>query len=371
MNKKSFTDSLSDEVLATIIDDTLNFKKTVKTRNISATLLKIVPAAAMIALVIGLVNILPVLLNFNADKIDPNSEITSGEKVITLPADQIELFLPLTIEKTFFEEKILDAITDARDFDTMIIYYVLNDDRFYTLDPGISGREINKLLECIRKYTDLTGDDMVHMCRNNGIPVPKNVDPAYAHVRFGATENILLLDVEWHTYDTYLEIIEEFKAVVESEEYKTWDWYINSSDAKKEWTDNRYNEYMKSSEEVLNLIKDGKFYYSKLINGKDFPGEITIEDTTPIDISGYNDENGYYIFKVYPYYPSIHYIDEYFEYQHKTFDWTYSKSDYERLCEEEIKPYLDELMEKSLITQENYDYYMKDPLQRCIDLYFN
>ena len=57
MNKKSFTDSLSGEVLAQIIDDTLNFKKTAKERNISMHLLKIIPAVAAIVLVVGLANI--------------------------------------------------------------------------------------------------------------------------------------------------------------------------------------------------------------------------------------------------------------------------------------------------------------------------
>ena len=61
MNKKYFTDSLSDEVLAKIIDDTLNFKKSTKNRSIKIHLLKIIPAVAAVVLMIGLINILPVI----------------------------------------------------------------------------------------------------------------------------------------------------------------------------------------------------------------------------------------------------------------------------------------------------------------------
>ena len=67
MNKKSFNDSISDEVLAKLIDDTLNFKKTTKNKNIKTHLLRIIPAAAAIILVLGLINLLPLLTNVNVD----------------------------------------------------------------------------------------------------------------------------------------------------------------------------------------------------------------------------------------------------------------------------------------------------------------
>ena len=42
------------------------------------------------------------------------------------------------------------------------------------------------------------------------MPINNFVDP-YAHVRFGETRDILLLDIEWHTYESYLELVEDSK----------------------------------------------------------------------------------------------------------------------------------------------------------------
>ena len=61
MSKEYFTDNISDETLAKLIDETLSLEKTQKDRSIKRSLLKIVPAVAVIAFVIGLVNILPML----------------------------------------------------------------------------------------------------------------------------------------------------------------------------------------------------------------------------------------------------------------------------------------------------------------------
>jgi hypothetical protein len=57
MNEKSFIDNIDDETLAKMIDKTLNFKKTAKTGSVKTQLLKIIPAAAAIAFVIGFINI--------------------------------------------------------------------------------------------------------------------------------------------------------------------------------------------------------------------------------------------------------------------------------------------------------------------------
>ena len=57
MSEKSFIDNIDDETLAKMIDKTLNFKKTAKTGSVKTRLLKIIPAVAAIALVIGFINI--------------------------------------------------------------------------------------------------------------------------------------------------------------------------------------------------------------------------------------------------------------------------------------------------------------------------
>jgi len=63
MNEKSFLNNIDDETLAEMIDKTLNYKKAAKNRNIKATLFKIIPAVAAVVLMIGLINILPAMLN--------------------------------------------------------------------------------------------------------------------------------------------------------------------------------------------------------------------------------------------------------------------------------------------------------------------
>ena len=393
MNEKSFVDNIDNETLAEMIDKTLNFKKTAKNRNIRTTLLKIVPAVAAIALVIGLVNILPALLNFNADKIDPNSEITSGEDIYTPEIDQSDLFLPSEIEKNFFEEKILDAITDARDFDTMTTYYVRNNDRFYVLDPSISKREKDQLLDYLREYTDLTYTDIVQMCRINDIPMPKDTDPAYAHVRFGDTENTLLLDVEWYTYDTYMEEKVEaqkkwYDEFIESEIYKEGD------DEYKERFENSRIEVIESMQKTANEIEKQEVYIPRLINGKITRYEFYVYNgyydsncnyiQGVVDISDYLDKDGYYIFDIYPYYILIDYFDEendeYRFYGKRNDDGSVSASsvnstrEYDNLMKNEIKPIFDDQLARGVITQEFYDNFFiesKNPADYYIDMWFN
>ena len=67
MNKKYINESLSDETLAKLIDDTLNFKKEKKHSGIKTNLLRIIPAVAAIVLIIGFINILPLLMKINID----------------------------------------------------------------------------------------------------------------------------------------------------------------------------------------------------------------------------------------------------------------------------------------------------------------
>jgi len=57
--REYFTDNISDETLAKLIDKTLKFEKNRKNRDIRVHLLKIIPAVAAFALIIGAVNILP------------------------------------------------------------------------------------------------------------------------------------------------------------------------------------------------------------------------------------------------------------------------------------------------------------------------
>jgi len=355
MNQKNFTNAVSDEVLVKIIDDTLTFKKNVKNRSIKKNLLKLIPAVAVVALVVGLVNFLPLLSGIiwdtpPADAVTPTDEI--AEKT-----SSVDLFLPAKIEKTFFEEKILAYITDERSADVLTAYYNLKDN-FYVLDVDMSTeRESNKLLDIISEYTDVTGDELVQMCIENDIPY---IDP-YAHVRFGETRNILLLDIEWHTYDTYLEeVVKPYRALPEEK---------------------RELEYLQTIEKFLDDINEKKFHMSRFINGKsDYEYEhagIGFVTGGPLDISEYCDEDGYYIFYVYPRaLEPVTYYDENGIFQVEYFTGPkqspiQSKSEYDRILKDEIIPFCDDLVERGLLTQEGYDFYTKkDLLEYYANLYF-
>jgi hypothetical protein len=304
MSREYFTENLSDETIADMIDKALRFEKTVKTKNIKSNLLKMIPAAAAIALVIGLINLLPALLS-NNDIGLPNGDVNYPGVYTGAahnPGEEIELFVPWFMEKTFFEERVSDVMPEGRDKTKVLAYYTLKDpsaaeltDRareemleaypftqaapMYVLDPNIGAREKEQLLELFTEYTNLTGIDIIKMYRKHGIETTENrhtFDDPYPHVRFGATRDILLLDIEWHTYETWLEEIEAYR----------------------NWADEN-NTVM--AEKMGENIRDKKLYKAKLINGKKAVGFVfrQLEDmynsiqvgngTYDVDISQYLD----------------------------------------------------------------------------------
>ncbi|MCL2773958.1 MAG: hypothetical protein FWD71_11475 [Oscillospiraceae bacterium] len=100
MNKKSFTESISDEVMAKIIDDTLNFKKTAKNRNIKTNLLKIIPAVAAIVLVIGGLNLLPAFLKNTGGPADNGTGNDANFVAVNATSDTSDTTNNLNISNT-------------------------------------------------------------------------------------------------------------------------------------------------------------------------------------------------------------------------------------------------------------------------------
>ena len=386
MNKDYIIDNISDETLAKITDKMLNFEKNQRARNVKANLLKIIPAVAAILLIIGFINIALPLLNTVAGNItsesDNNTTTSVGDSYTAL-ADRGELFIPEVVEKSFFEDKILAKITDERSKDKFLAYYALRDINadgiterqrkemlvmyplcefyvIYALDPNITNREKEQILDYIYDYTDITLNDLIQMYGYI------DYTPRYPNVRFGDGRKSLLLDVEWYTYDTYLEYLEQVKDS---------DWY-------EDW----YKEFMLS---LLNRIKDKIVYMPKNINGKSaaelgFGTYVISKDLeNPYDISEYCDSDGYYIYQIYPYFPSVSYTDENVEHHDVRFGktvyangcpvWNISnKAEYTKVLENEIIPFCDDLWERGLLTQEYYDFYTTpDPLEYYIDLFFN
>jgi len=168
MNKKYFNDSISDEVLATLIDDTLRFKKTAKSRSIRTHLLKIVPAVAVIVITIGLMNMLP-MLNFGFGEVrDP---YTVPPLIITDEVSGEELTaVPLVIESETFDS-LIALVSNTRVERLFRAYYQFRDGDtpHFILAPNISDRELALLLENWNTYIGWTDESYNNMLEEFGL----------------------------------------------------------------------------------------------------------------------------------------------------------------------------------------------------------
>ncbi|MCL2816622.1 MAG: hypothetical protein FWD23_18645, partial [Oscillospiraceae bacterium] len=372
-----------------MIDKALKFEKNARNnRSMKTHLLKIIPAVAVIALMIGIVNMLPALLNSVDIPVIDDPGAYAGN-----PGEEIKLFLPAVIEKSFFEDKILGAITDKKAFDQMISYYMLrnkrefdsrnitdydikegkivtyslaHDTQVYVLDRGVTEREINILFGLLREHTNLTGSDIMQMYEDSGIILIEIPDP-YAHVRFGDTREILLLEVEWHTPETYMaEIIEPHKEHLARLEEWPEEWPEVTPEHKLQ-----AKQALEVREDHLRRIEEGSQLTSRLVNGTPHDGSIGIQIDNNGALITPLDPDGYFRFYIYPYMHWEHYSDENGEWQSTVFSTAYSKIEYDRILQEEIIPFYDDLLARGLITQDQYDNWLvKDPLDYYVDMWF-
>lgn len=112
MSKEYFTENIKDEILIEMIDKALNYEKRQKTGSIKANLLKIIPAVAAIALVIGTANMLPYITQNDVGS-DTSNEINTNLYA------SAEYFAEVTTETTEATEA--TEITEASsDLDTYL-----------------------------------------------------------------------------------------------------------------------------------------------------------------------------------------------------------------------------------------------------------
>jgi hypothetical protein len=188
MNKKYFTDSLSEEIIIELTGEMIKeeaMNKSITKPRLNNMLLRAIPAAAMIALVIGLVNLLPALLN--------STDIDVGNAGIN-QTEEIELFVPWVIEQSFFEERILAVMPEGRlgPRTRMSSYYILRGTN-YVLDGATTQREANILLGYLEEYTDLTGNDMMQMILTYNLPL-ENPNPPAPPIRSAQSNMIVLTE---------------------------------------------------------------------------------------------------------------------------------------------------------------------------------
>ena len=204
-------------------------------------------------------------------------------------------------------------------------------------------------------------DYEINTVRVNPADETKLAKTKYPNVRFGDTSDILLLEVEWHTPETYSEYIQEIKNMIAE----------LPDDVKKQYKD-QHNSQIKWMEENLKLLKRNRYFEPRLINGKKSGAYFTHYDVKEKDIAKFFDKNGYYMFKIYPYYTYVAYYDENGDYQYKSFGSANSNQEYEYVLRQEIQPFCDELLKNGLLTQEDYDYYTKKyPLDIWVERLFN
>lgn len=202
----------------------------------------------------------------------------------------------------------------------------------------------------------------------------------YPNVLFGETSDTLLLDIEWHTYDSYkAEIADEYEKNMQ--EFFESDMFMNLSEKEQKERNTNYKSVKKYYSDNLRWIRNKRLYISKNINGEYFGNKMGIVSVGLYDgedIYSVLDSNGYYSLNIYPFYVmGISYLDsDSNTYVSKNFtingeSLIYSESEYKYLLENEILSFCSDLLEKGLIAQEVYDMMTHPtPLDYYVDLYF-
>jgi len=228
MSGKFFKDALSEETIIELTSEMLkeeNMNKNLSKPRLGNALLKIIPAAAMVALIIGAINLIPAMLS---TEVGPSAgSAAPGIYANSYDSEEIALYVPWVVEKNFFEERILAAIPDddvivngviksgRREKDKLLAYYALRDpsapdltDRgkqeileaypftqnvpVYTFDPNASEREKDYILEMLSVLTDLTGNELMLMFTEFDLPA-QDPNPPESYNYF----SILINFVPW------------------------------------------------------------------------------------------------------------------------------------------------------------------------------
>ena len=447
-----------------------------KKKNLHNILKKILPVIAAIVIIIGLANFIG-LYDFNKLKPDDiNSDVISP--VVETPIDREQrqirtvgllTSVPRVVEKTVFERFMQNISENAPDkiINKFGAYYgiiILERGEFYIFSPDAANREAVEILGYWNEYTgwndveyqfmlmmyQLNENDFIKVIPRDRIQLhrfnsvrnsQRNAhkepyeqyaadEPEYAHARFGASRDVLLLDIEWHDVHSYAELLiklsfsdrsfldrlEEVRNL--SAEYpetaefivKFEEWY---SEVYRDWIIENINSYgftkrykgyseeekeaeitkdvaaaSKFSTDELTEVSDGKRWQTKTINGKERSVRIITSPNGGWADYGilrhyyeagrrseqfkaeFYEYYGYYMYEVYPTFVYIGYADESGEYHSEQFGNVFTQDEFNGLVNDEIIPFLDDLIERGLITQEYYDWTISDPLDKAVGLFF-
>ena len=464
--RKEFAENINFETMAKLTDEMLKYQKNIKQRSTRAILLKAVPAVAAIVLIIGLVNFMGVYdFNRHINPDDINSGVTPAVTEQQNDGEQARggmlISVPRVVEKAMFERFMQDISKNAPDrvINKFEVYYnikTLERGEFYVFDENAADREAAEFLEYWNEYTSWSDveyqlmlmlyqlnesdfikvppRDLIQLHRDtavrdayrnaHSVPYEHYVadEPEYAHVRFGANRDVLLLEVEWHDVHSYAldladkgghsDRLDEVRALSaeypETDEFieKFIEWYSKAYRdriiSNELWIE-YYNDYSEEEKEtaltrdfariadnateILKEISDGRRWYSKTINGIDSNTNWIIEDgiQIPPPFVGYGSDErrsieklkadcydyyGYVMHTVYPTFITISHIYENGEHQFENFGNVFTQEEFNDLLETEMIPHLDDLLERGSIAQEDYNWVILDPFERAVKTFF-
>jgi len=215
-------------------------------------------------------------------------------------------------------------------------------------------------------------------------------DPADYHdyVIFGETTDIILLRIdEWHTYQTWLDWIEEYRNLYK-DMFRHHTFFTQMSEEEKSQVEANLEEFFKSLEDEATLIRNKQLYKPRFVNGIYAAPMSAVRidlvsvggaDNVPFEIHERTelfDENGYYLFDVYPYtFPlsTYHFNDSEFMIPASYGGMTVNtKQEYDHFLENVIKPFYDDLAERDLLNPWVYDFYAArtNPTDHYIRMFF-
>ena len=227
-----------------------------------------------------------------------------------------------------------------------------------------------------------------------------NFSDRYENVRFGETKDILLVEVELYTYETYREdicipLIEARQGIEPSpdEIYYYYGYGGNTLTT---------NDPVEAEENMALLVKHRKIIIARTINGKPakdmgFPISWLVtnngKEVLAEKLAGYYDENGYYKFRInyLPYVPlsydvgngeyvterfllddSLYYEIEYDGQIFGTYRTPETQEEYQELLNKNFNPRCRELYNQGVMDEYSYNFYMEsDYIQAPRDYYVN
>ena len=169
----------------------------------------------------------------------------------------------------------------------------------------------------------------------------------YEKIRFGQTQNILLLDVEWHTPESYeQEILNRYEDIIDNEEAVAM--------------------IMESHSGEIEKMKNGELYIAKTVNGigRGFDSANPYNNDPNWNKSDASqiDPDGYYVFNIYPFKWNIEWESEYGYYNVDTFNIASEEDFY--LSKDEVISFCDAMLAQGIMSQGASDFYdIESPLE--------